>query len=151
MKNKPITIEIDKLTNSIENRITGDRFDTQIIEVNKKDFKNFEGVWSFDWKAEFEKERKIFKLIIEKNYEVIQGLISLVYRNDFVFVALIESADFNIGHNKIYYGMAGNLFAFACKESWDKGDFGYVSFNAKTNLIPYYQKFLGAQQVGNSS
>lgn len=146
-----ITIEIDKLTNSIENRITGDSFDTQIIEVTKSDLKYLENNWSFDWKAEFETEGKVFKLIIEENYDVIQGLISLNYHNGFVFVSLIESADFNIGRNKVYYGVAGNLFAFACKESWNKGDFGYVSFNSKTNLIPHYEDFLGAKRVGNSN
>ena len=51
----------------------------------------------------------------------------------------------------MYYGVAGNLFAFACKESWDKGDFGYVSFNSKTNLIAHYEKFLGAKTVGKST
>ncbi|MFN2261742.1 MAG: hypothetical protein ABR595_06725 [Psychroflexus sp.] len=151
MKDKLINIEIDKLTNSIENRITGDNFDTQIVEVTKLDLKYFENNWSFDWKAEFKSERKVFKLIIEENYDVIQGLISLNYRDGFIFVALIESADFNIGRNKVYYGVAGNLFAFACKESWDKGDFGYISFNSKTNLISHYKNFLGAKQVGGSN
>ena len=138
MKDKLINIEIDKLTNSIENSFTGDIFDTQIVKVTKSDLKYFENNWSFDWKAEFRSNSKVFKLIVEENYNVIQGLISLKYYDDFVFVALIESADFNIGRNKVYYGVAGNLFAFACKESWDKGCFGYVSFNSKTNLIYHY-------------
>jgi hypothetical protein len=66
-------------------------------------------------------------------------------------VDLIENADFNIGRNKVYNGVAGNLFAFACKESWDKGDFGYVSFNSKTNLVSHYEKLLGAKRVGKSN
>jgi len=64
---------------------------------------------------------------------------------------LIENADFNIGRNKVYLGVAGNLFAFACKESWDRGDLGYVAFNAKTNLIPHYEQTLGAQRIGDSN
>ncbi len=36
MRNNLINIEVDKLTNSIENRITGDSFDKQIIIKNKK-------------------------------------------------------------------------------------------------------------------
>jgi len=151
MKDKLINIEIDKLTNSIENRITGDNFDTQIVEITKSDLKHLESGWSFDWKAEFKSQSKVYKLIIEENYDIIQGLISLSYRDGFVFVELIENADFNIGRNKVYYGVAGNLFAFACKESWDRGDFGYVAFNSKTNLIGHYETLLGAKKVGNSN
>lgn len=150
-KREPISIEIDKLTNSIENRITGDIFDTQILEIEKSDLKSLNTGWNFDWKAEHKSEATVYKLIIEENYDVIQGLISVHYRDGFVFVALIESADFNIGRNKVYYGVAGNLFAFACKQSWDKGDFGYVSFNSKTNLVAHYEQLLGAKRIGKST
>lgn len=146
-----VDIEIDKLTNSIENRITGDSFDTQVIELQKDDISKLQEGWNFDWKAEFDNtQSKVFKLIIENNLTVIQGLVSLSYKEGFVFVELIESADFNIGRNKVYLGVAGNLFAFACKESWDKGDFGYVAFNSKTNLIQHYKNTIGAKKIGNS-
>lgn len=146
-----VSIEIDKLTNSIENRITGDSFDTQVLEIEVTDLKLLDKNWNFDWKLEFENSETVYKLIIEENYEIIQGLISLKYKEGFVFVELIENADFNIGRNKVYYGVAGNLFAFACKQSWDKGDFGYVAFNAKSNLVSHYENFLGAKRVGNSN
>ncbi|WP_298767643.1 hypothetical protein [uncultured Polaribacter sp.] len=152
MKKKQfISIEIDKLTNSIENRITGDSFDTQVLKIEETDLKLLDKNWNFDWKLEFENGGTVYKLIIEENYKVIQGLISLKYKDGFVFVELIENADFNIGRNKVYYGVAGNLFAFACKQSWDKGDFGYVAFNAKSNLVSHYENFLGAKRVGNSN
>jgi len=150
-KRQPISVEIDRLTNSIENRITGDSFDTQILEFNKSDLKFVEKNWNFDWKTEFESGATVYKLIIEENYDIIQGLLSLTYRESFVFVELIENADFNIGRNKVYYGVAGNLFAFACKQSWDKGSYGYVAFNSKSNLISHYEKLLGAKRVGNSN
>lgn len=150
-KKEPISIEIDKLTNSIENRITGDNFDTQVTEIEKSDLKSLNSGWSFDWKAEYKSDNSVYKLTIEENYDVIQGLISLKYRDGFVFVDLIENADFNIGRNKVYNGVAGNLFAFACKQSWDKGDYGYVIFHSKTNLVAHYEKLLGAKRVGKST
>jgi hypothetical protein len=48
---------------------------------------------------------------------------------------LIESAKFNKGKNKIYIGVPGNLVAFACKLSFDKGYDGYLAFDAKTVLV----------------
>jgi hypothetical protein len=41
-------------------------------------------------------------------------------------------------------GVPGNLVAFACKLSFDKGYGGYVSFESKSRLIEHYQKSLGA-------
>ena len=152
MKNNPIDIEIDKLTNSVENRISGDSFNTQVMEITDPDLPLLSSNWSFDWISEHEHpETKVFKLVIEQNVEIIQGLISLRYLDGFVFVELVENADFNIGRNKVYLGVAGNLFAFACKESWDRGDYGYVAFNAKSNLIPHYKDTLGAIRIGDSN
>ena len=146
-----VNIEFDRLTNSIENRITGDSFDTKVIEIEKSDFPNLKTGWNFNWIFEIESKSTVFKLIVENNKSVIQGLISLTYKEGFVFVELVESADFNIGRNKVYYGVAGNLFAFACKQSWDNDNFGYVAFNAKTNLIEHYEESIGAKRIGNSN
>lgn len=44
--------------------------------------------------------------------------------------------------------MAGNLVAFACKISFQKGFEGFVSFMAKTQLIEHYQKTLSAVHIG---
>jgi hypothetical protein len=38
---------------------------------------------------------------------------------------LIESAPFNKGKNKVYAGVPGNLVAFACKLSFQRGFEGY--------------------------
>jgi hypothetical protein len=57
---------------------------------------------------------------------------------------LVESSKFNLGKNKIYLGVPGNLVAYACKVSFDKGYDGYVAFDSKTVLIEHYQKTLGA-------
>ncbi len=62
---------------------------------------------------------------------------------------LIESAPFNIGKNKIYVGVPGNLVAFLCKKTWNKGYDGFISFLSKTKLIEHYEKMLGAVHIGN--
>ena len=62
---------------------------------------------------------------------------------------LIESAPFNLGRNKIYEGVGGNLVAFACKVLFQSGFEGFVSFTAKTKLIEHYEKTLGAYHFGN--
>lgn len=59
-------------------------------------------------------------------------------------MALIESSKFNRSADKLYLGVPGNLVAFACKLSFDKGYAGYISFESKTKLKGHYQKSLGA-------
>lgn len=61
---------------------------------------------------------------------------------------LLENAPFNIGKNKLYEGVAGNLVAYACKLSFQYGFEGFVSFTAKTKLIDHYEKLLGAYHFG---
>jgi hypothetical protein len=153
MKENPkfIDVEIDKLTNSIENVITGDSFQTNVSLINKDDFKSItkKNRWLFNWEGENKKpDRDVYKLTIVGNPNIIQGLISITEKEDHVYLHLIESAPFNIGQNKMYLGVPGNLFAFVCRISFHRGFEGYVSFTAKTQLIEHYEKTLGAIKVG---
>jgi len=61
---------------------------------------------------------------------------------------LVENAPFNKGKNKMYAGVAGNLVAFACKLSFQRGHAGFVSFVSKTVLISHYESTLGAKHFG---
>jgi hypothetical protein len=146
-----IDVEIDKLTNSIENSITGDSFQTEVSLIDKDDIKKITKAkgWLFNWKTEFQKpDRDVYKLTITNNPSIIQGLVSLTEREDHVYMHLIESAPFNLGKDKVYIGIPGNLVAFACRLSFHRGFEGYVSFTAKTKLINHYKKTLGADNVG---
>lgn len=146
-----IDIEIDKLTNSIENSISGDSFETEVIKVSKDDLRPVKkgNGWQFDWKYEFEQfDREVYKLTVKGNPQIIQGLISMSDYGDHMFMHLIESAPFNKGKNKLYVGVSGNLVAFLCKESWDKGYEGISSFISKTKLIEHYERMLEAVHVG---
>ena len=156
MKNKKLQgldFVIDRLTNSIENIITSDSFQTEVslftIEDAKKCTKK--NGWNFDWRIELkDNKREVYKLTIVNNTSVIQGLISLSYEVDHIFMHLLENAPFNIGRSKMYEGVMGNLVAYACKLSFQRGYDGFVSFTAKTKLIEHYEETLGAYHFGNS-
>jgi len=149
--NEGLDFVVDKLTNSIENTITGDSFQTGVIVVTSPDLKTTtkKNGWLFDWKSEFKyPERDIYKLTIVNNENIIQGLISLEVKFDHVYIHLIENAPFNRGKSKIYAGVPGNLVAFACKLSFQRGHEGNVAFISKSQLVSHYIESLGATHFG---
>ena len=150
-KPTPLDFEVDKLTNSIENTLTGEVFDTEIVRLISKDNKQItKSVWQFDWIIELnDTTKEIYKLTTTNNSTIIQGLLSIENKQDHIFIHLIESAKFNVGKDKVYFGVASNLVAFACKVSFEKGYEGYVDFDAKTPLIKHYHKCLAQHIFGD--
>jgi hypothetical protein len=60
-------------------------------------------------------------------------------------IHLLESAPHNVGQNKVYRGVAANLFAFACARSFALKFEGYVAFEAKSALIEHYKASPGSR------
>ena len=142
-----IGIEIDKLTNSIENVATGEIFETEIRKIDasngtlikKRD-------WVFNWHQELSSERReIYSLTTLYNPKVVHGLISIEDGGDHIYMHLVESSKLNQGARKIYAGIPANLVAFSCKRSFELGYEGVLAFVAKTKLIDHYKKTLGAR------
>ncbi len=145
-QNTGLDFIIDKLTNSLENTLTGEVFNTEIIRLTSAEIKQIKKAdWQFDWLKELkDKTKEVYKLTTNNNPNIIQGLVSIEDKQDHIFMHLIESAKFNKGKDKVYFGVPGNLVAFACKISVDKGFEGFLAFDAKSALIKHYQESLNA-------
>lgn len=142
---------VDRLTNSIQNTVSGDSFQTEISRFTHKDNKQTvkKNGWNFNWKTELDNDiNEVYKLTIVNNPDIIQGVLSIRKESDHIFMNLLENAPFNIGRNKLYEGVAGNLVAYACKLSFQYGFDGFVAFTAKTKLIDHYEASLGANHIG---
>jgi hypothetical protein len=103
-----IGIEIDRLTNSITNTISGDSFPTEILPVIRSDLKSItkKAGWKFNWKAEAASaDREVYKLTIEGNPNIVQGLISLTDRQDHIFFTWLKArgATHVGGHRMVIY------------------------------------------------
>ena len=141
-----LDFEVDKLTNSIENHTTGEVFDTEIVRLTEADSQQIKkSEWQFNWLKELkDKSKFVYKLTTINNPTIIQGLLSIEDKQDHIFMHLIESSQFNKGKEKMYLGVPGNLVAYACKVSVDKGYDGFLAFDAKTSLIKHYEETLQA-------
>ena len=125
---------------------------TEVLLLSNSDLKLItkKNGWLFNWKKEFlATEKEVYKLTILHNEHIIQGLASISIKSDHIFLNLIESASFNRGENKLYEGVPGNLVAFACRLSFQRGFEGYVAFHSKTQLVKHYEKTLKAIHHGN--
>lgn len=145
-RHEPLEFVIDKITNSIENTSTGEVFDTEVVRMTLKDIRQIrKSDWQFQWGQEIkDKSKEVYKLTTTNNPTIIQGLISIEDKQDHIFMHLIESAKFNKNKSKVYLGVPGNLVAYACKISVEKGYEGFLAFDAKTTLIKHYQESLYA-------
>lgn len=143
-----INIEIDKFTDCLVDKLTGEEVET-IVEPIKPKQKNRQK-WTFDW-AKMSKECSDIRALKVKGLDEIQGMIAMEHQKDgSVFVKLVESAKHNRGENKKYEGVGPHLFAIACKEAKDNGA-DYIYFDAKTKLINYYNYKLGAELIGSGN
>lgn len=148
-----VDIEIDGLTNCLVNHATSEECDTQYRLISKTITKadaeklKAEG-WLFDWSIPHSNGYEIYELLI-KGSEERQGLIALKHIRDqlYTHVDVVESAPKNRGKNGKYQGVGANLFAIACKLSWDVGNEGFVQFNAKTDLVKHYRETLNAKNI----
>lgn len=149
LRTAPFGERIDKLTNSIENGLTGESFPTQIRPLTTVQAKKLIAKdWVFNWSREAAMpDREVFQLNTVSNPGIIHGLISIEPLKDLVFMHLIESAAFNKTRNKAYLGVPANLVAYICLRSFQLGHDGYVTFDSKTALIQHYKDSLGAIQL----
>lgn len=148
-KNGIINIEIDELTPCLRRMSDGKIVQTKFVEIKptKKDFKD----WEFDWTIPIKDGYSVYGLMAEGDKRI-QGLIAMKpnARNYAYQIDIVEAAPFNNPHNpkfkkKEYNGVGGHLFAEAVRKSLEEGFGGAVFFTAKSDLIDYYIKELGAE------
>lgn len=141
-----IDILIDKLTDCLVDRATGENVNTEYKErttaIKKKDYAG----WKFNWSTTQDNGYTIYELLVDGD-STVQGRISLKIDGGVADVDIVESAPHNFGHEGKYIGVGGHLFAIACQISLEAGCDGFVAFTAKTNLIEHYMKTLKAQIV----
>lgn len=141
-----VDIQIDKLTDCLEDRETGYIVDTEYIErITVIKMKEYAG-WKFDWSTTQKNGYTIYELFV-KDDDIVQGRISFRIDGGVADIDIVESAPHNYGRNGKYVGVGGHLFAIACQCSLESGCDGVVAFTSKSDLVEYYKKKLNAVEV----
>ncbi|MBX9784621.1 MAG: hypothetical protein K2X48_15130 [Chitinophagaceae bacterium] len=83
-----LDFEVDKLTRSVENVLSGDSFPTEISNLKRTDIHQItkKNGWLFNWKKVLDADdREVYKLTIQGNPDIIQGLVSISFEDDHVY------------------------------------------------------------------
>ncbi len=96
-------------------------------------------------------EHDVYQLIVPSISRDIQGLISVDRMDRFIHVNLIESHPNQVGRQKDLAGIAGSLMAFVADLSFAAGFDGYLSFEAKSELMLHYETAFGARRIGRTN
>lgn len=133
-------------------RATGKVVKTKFRKLRGSDAKRLvEAGWSFDWTRVDPRTCEAYALLTVDGGEI-QGVIALADdpANNAIYVDLVESAPHNIGSRGRYQGVGAHLFAYAGLLCFERG-YDALYFDAKTNLIDYYSRRMGASRLGGSS
>lgn len=133
----------------IEEVETGRLIATEVRPVEPDDFRALGPGWRFDWRTAV-KAAEVFKLLNPTAPNEILGLLALKRRRNYVEVTLLESHPQHVGKTKKLRGIPGSLFAFAAELSFAIGGEGFITIDAKTELIEHYRRVYGFERVGNS-
>lgn len=135
---------------SLVDRSSGESLVSSITEAVDSDYKWIKKStkFKFDWKVETNNE--VYKIYLLDDSEEILGLMSLIDHPDEmrIHLNLIETASNQRGGLKTIENIAGCLIAFGCQVAFDRGYFGFLSLQPKSELIELYQNNYGFRQFG---
>lgn len=132
----------------IINTRTGEEFKGEIEKIKKDDVNKLKGNKNFEFDWSREAQNDVYK-IKRKGEDETLGLMSI---SDFpkekrIHINLLEASKENVGKEKKFKNIAGNLIGYACKLAFKKGYDGFVSLLPKSKLVTHYMAY-GFKKVG---
>lgn len=128
---------------------TGNVENALAAPIKATEIRRHQHQFKFDF-ISISKKFVVYKVHLEYQPDIIQGLVAFRNQKDYLDCANMEINEFNKRGISLYSGVGKSMVALCCKISMDNGSEGYISFEAKNRLIPYYQR-LGAKRIGSSS
>ena len=134
----------------IEHVRTGEQVETIILPATLEELRSLEQGWRLSW-VDANLVSTVYKLVAPSFADRILGLIAIRrIQQQYVEVKLLESNPRDVGSGKENRGIAGSLLAFAAEDSIFIGGEGCLTIDAKTALMPHYEKAYGFRRLGHS-
>lgn len=133
------------LRNALILNATGLKLDAIASPATLDEIVKHKKSFNFDF-VSLSKYYRVYKLHVTDEPGIIQGLVGFRQTPGILECANMETNNFNKLSNPIYNGVGKALVALCCKISIDNNMEGFIYFDAKNRLIPYYQRF-GAKSI----
>lgn len=132
----------------VRHRESGKILPVTIMRLNKSQVAAINKTKRFPFNWNKEKDCEIYQLNVKGLAEPL-GLLAVKDRPEDIAleIRLLASSSENIGKEKTYERIAGNLIAFACRLAFQRGYGGYVCLKPKTELTSHYQELYGFQST----
>lgn len=138
-------IEIYTLRNALILNATSLKLDVIASPAIPSEIIRHKKSFNFDF-VSLTKDYTVYKLHVIREPEIIQGFVGFRQTPGILECANMETNNFNKHSNAVYNGVGKALVALCCKISIDNGMEGFIYFDAKNRLVPYYQRF-GAKLI----
>ena len=146
-----IAFVIDELTKSLKDNITGEKLETEVIELKRRTLLskfNSKNGWYVNW-GSFPAGVRVFALVLKGTFDI-QGLVAVEpdYNAEAVHIVwactALQNNKWKYGFQK-YVGVGGHLFAIAAELSEEYGFEGYLYGEAMDrDIMNYYMNQFGA-------
>ena len=134
------------LKNGIVYNPTGKKFNLFASIANNIEINQHSGYFEFDFLKLKKEGVFIYKLYKENEENIIQGLVAFKPSIGILDCYNMETNLINKKPLLLYDGVGKSMVALCCKISVDLNLDGYITFEAKNKLIPYYKR-LGATVI----
>lgn len=134
-----------KILNAITLNVTGNKYNAIATPTNKAEIVKHKAQFGFNFIA-LPKDAIVYKIHLENEPNIIQGLVAFRHELGALHCLNMETNYFNKKAPALYSGIGRLIVTFCCKYSLDNGMYGFIYFEAKNRLMPYYAR-LGAENV----
>jgi hypothetical protein len=138
--------KIYTLSSAFTFNATGEKVNAVASPATHLELANSRADFHFDFQSLL-KEYTVYKLQVGSN-RPIQGLVAFRPTRGILECANMEICHANKHGRPVYNGVGKSMVALCCKVSQDEGLDGYIYFEAKNRLIPYYLRFGARRSFG---
>ncbi len=134
------------LYNAITLNASGVRYNAIALEISIVELRKHKHHFTFDFISLKNKGIKVYKICKENEEDILQALVAFSPSQGVLDCYNMEVSILNKKPVLLYDGLGKSIIALCCKVSLDCGLEGFITFEAKNRLIPYYARF-GAKKT----
>lgn len=135
-----------QLRDAITFNPSGKVYNANATIATTKEIKAHKDYFGFKFENTLKNGNTVYKITKENDEDVIQGLVAAKQADKFLDCANMEINKINKKPLLLHAGIGKAMIALCCKISFDLGNDGFVTFEAKSKLKNYYARF-GAKPI----